>query len=80
MHFSSKFGQRYVHDERQGVRLSVMVQKEDNLKLKFRKTRLNDFFHYLMSIFGSKCILYEIVEERTSKYNLRVCVHMDTTN
>lgn len=38
MHFSSKFGQCYVHDERQGVRLSVMVQKEDKIKVQKNKT------------------------------------------
>lgn len=47
------------------------------IQLKFRKTRLNDFFHYLLSILGSKCIFYEIVEERTPKYNLSegLCSH-----
>lgn len=33
-----------------------------------------------MKILESKCIMYEIVEERTPKYNMKVCVHMDTTN
>lgn len=56
MHFSSEFAQSYVHDERQGVRLSVMVQKEDKIKVQKNKTfsfsEKRWFFHYLMSILG----------------------------